>query len=115
LPCLFKPAQPPQQSFSAVLPPSPAPVYQPPVQPTVYQPPIQPAVYQPPSYASTTAPIAAQQATETYGNDTKQTSTRVDLSAFDRQQAELQEREKRLAQREQELKATTPGSKFTRM
>ncbi len=81
----FQPAPPPQQSYiPAVLPSAPAP-------------------YQPPSYASVTTPIAAQQPTEKYGNDTKQTSTRIDLSQYERQQAELEEREKRLAERERAI------------
>jgi len=90
-----QPAPPPQQSYiPAVLPSAPAP-----------------APYQPPSYSSVTTPIAAQQPTEKYGNDTKQTSTRIDLSQYERQQAELEEREKRLAERERAItNAAASGS-----
>ncbi len=93
--CVFfsQPAPPPQQAYiPAVLPSAPAP-------------------YQPPSYSSVTTPIAAQQPTEKYGNDTKQTSTRIDVSQYERQQAELEEREKRLAERERAItNAAASGS-----
>ena len=87
-----------------MLPPTPAPAYQPP--PPVYQPP--PPVYQPPTPAPapTTTPYAAQQPADRYGSETKQTSTRIDVSQYERQQAELEEREKRLAERERALSNT---------
>ncbi|CAF0726038.1 unnamed protein product [Adineta ricciae] len=99
-----------QPTVAAVLPP--APTYQPP--PPTYQPP-PPPVYQPsapiyqppaPAPAPTTTPYAAQQPADRYGSETKQTSTRIDLSQYERQQAELEEREKRLAERERALSNT---------
>ena len=88
----IKPEPPPQQPKIAVLPPT------------------QPAPYQPPIYTPTPmpAPIPApiQQPRDNYGSDSKQTSTRVDLTAFERQQAELEQREKRIAERERELKGS---------
>ncbi|UJR33674.1 hypothetical protein I4U23_021105 [Adineta vaga] len=101
-----RPVPPYQQpSVAAVLPPAPAPVYQPP--PPVYQPP--PPVYQPstPASASVTKPFATQQSTDRYTTDSKPAATRLDLSQYERQQAELEEREKRLAERERAI--SNPG------
>ncbi|CAF4545803.1 unnamed protein product [Rotaria sp. Silwood1] len=66
-------------------------------------PPTQPASYQTPFYAPAQTPNPVQQSTETYRTDTKQAPTRVDLSQYERQQTELEQREKRLAERERAL------------
>ncbi|CAF4582005.1 unnamed protein product [Rotaria sp. Silwood2] len=85
-----QPVPPPQHSnIAAVLPPT------------------QPVAYQSPFYASAPAPAptpsTVQQPTENYGTDTKPASTRIDLSQYERQQTELEQREKRLAERERSL------------
>ncbi|CAF3341433.1 unnamed protein product [Rotaria sp. Silwood1] len=81
-----QPVSPPQQpNIAAVLPPT------------------QPASYQTPFYAPAQTPNPVQQSTETYRTDTKQAPTRVDLSQYERQQTELEQREKRLAERERAL------------
>ncbi len=67
-------------------------------------PPTQP----PPSYASATMPIVAQQTNERLGGNT----TRVDLSQLERQQAELEQREKRLVERERALRNPQITRKF---
>jgi hypothetical protein len=76
----------------------PTPVYQPP-------PPTPASTYQPPPYSTITTPSPAQQPVEKYGDSMKQT-TRVDLSQHERQQAEFEEREKRLAERERAISNT---------
>ena len=67
------------------------------------------SAHQVPSYAATASPIAANQpGTEKYGSNT----AKIDLSQFERQQAELEEREKRLMERERELRNSQLGGKF---
>jgi hypothetical protein len=60
------------------------------------------------SLPSATAPIVGQQTTEKFGSNI----IRVEISQFERQQAELEQREKRLAERERELRNAQIGSKF---
>lgn len=68
------------------------------------------SAHQVPSYAATANPIAASQpGIDKYGSNT----TRIDLSQFERQQAELEEREKRLTERERELRNSQLGGKFS--
>jgi hypothetical protein len=86
------------------LPPSPAP---PP--PPAFDYPAYPA-YPPPPAATAAATIPS---TPTYASDPKQTSTRVDLTAIDKQQSQVEEREKTLAEREKALQtAAAIGCKF---
>jgi hypothetical protein len=61
-----------------------------------------------PAYASVTAPISAYQPTEKIGGN----PTRVDLTHLERQQAELDQREKRLTERERELRNPQIGRMF---
>lgn len=84
------PPPPPPVSPSAVYIPAPSP----------------PPVYQAPVYTPSSPPAATRQ--PSYPSDPKETSTRVDLTAFERQQAELAEREKRMNERQGAINPSTP-------
>ncbi|CAF1284869.1 unnamed protein product [Rotaria sordida] len=79
-------------------PPPPPPSQQPNI--AAVLPPTQPATYQSPFYASSAPPPNTVQRPI-------ETPTRVDLSQYERQQAELEQREKRLTDRERALSDST--------
>ena len=64
---------------------------QPPSTAAAFLPTPEPPAYQPPPYSTVAAPAPVQQPT----------ATRVDLSDYEKRQAELEAREKRIAEREQ--------------
>jgi hypothetical protein len=88
----LKPAPPPQQPSAAA-----------------YLTPSQPSTYQPSAYTPVPTPAAVQQPKDPYIQEIKPTSTRIDLSEHDQRQADLTEREKRIAERERAL-ANAGGS-----
>lgn len=102
---IWKPAPPPSYADTAAyLSPSPAP---PPPPAPVYQSPTYPAYPPPPAAAIVSS-------TPTYGSDPKQASTRIDIPSLDKQQAQVEQRDKHLAEREKALQTAAPiGSEFT--
>ncbi len=68
-----------------------------------YLTPSQPSTYQPSAYTPVPTPVAVQKPTDQYSYEAKPTATNVDVSEHERKQADLEAREKRVAERERVL------------
>ena len=90
-----------------VPPPAPVPVFQ---SPSTYTP-TSPSAYLPTSpstYVPSSPPPVVTSAPSYYSSDQREASTRVDITALERQQAELADREKRLNNNNGAVSPTAP-------
>lgn len=103
----FQPPPPVSPSAVYVPPPASAPVFQ---SPPIYTP-TSPSAYLPTSpstYVPSSPPPVVTSAPSYYSSDQREASTRVDITALERQQAELADRERRLNDKNGAASPTAP-------